>query len=84
MHFERGPWLIEFREDYSQFLQSCNWYIFRFVQCEFEHDAAMGGYEATIALLGVSVRLSYTYDSDTEIRQEIAERMKDLPNEFTS
>jgi hypothetical protein len=78
LHFERGRWLIEFREDYSQFFQPCNWYTFRFVQFEIENDAAMGGLEATAAILGLSVRVSYTYDRDTEMRRELLERVSQI------
>lgn len=79
MHVERGNWLVEFREDYSQFFQSCNWYTFQVVQLEIENDAAMGNYEVTVALLGLGIRIAYTYDKDTEMRQELRERLADLP-----
>lgn len=78
MHLEFGRWLVEFKEDYSQLWKNCNWYTFHFVRIEIEDDSVMGGFEATAVLLGLGIRVAYTYDRGTEMRQEIRERMKEI------
>ena len=43
MHFERGNWLFDFREDYSQFFSNDNWFTYRLIHIEFENDAIQCG-----------------------------------------
>lgn len=67
-------------EEYSQFLQRCNWYTFDFVWCGFEHDKSMGSVELTLIALGLGFRISYNYaqtplvDKILKAREEIEKK----------
>jgi hypothetical protein len=58
---ERGNWLIEGIEEWSQFFETCNWYTFRVCHFEIEDDRVLGGIEATLVFLGVGFRWRWTY-----------------------
>jgi hypothetical protein len=70
---------VEFIEDWTQFFQPCNWYTFRPLMIEIEHDAIMGGVEATCVLLGVGFRIRWNY-AETEESRRVAKMMADLEN----
>lgn len=83
MTFERGNWLVDLTEDYSQLFSECNWYTYRFINVEFENEAMLGGYELSIALLGFGLRVRWNHtETDTmrEIRDRVAEITGDRPS----
>jgi hypothetical protein len=58
---ERGNWLVEGIEEWSQFLGGCNWYTFHPIKAEIEDDRIMGGVEVTIIILGVGFRWRWNH-----------------------
>ena len=77
MYFERGKWLFDFQEDYSQFFQGCNWYTFQFAHIEFENDSILGAYEGTVKLLGLGIRIRWNHTETDELRS-IHESVADI------
>lgn len=80
MIIEKGKWLIQFWEEYSQFFDKCNWYTFTFAKLEFENDSHMGAYEATIVLLGFGFRWRWEH-TETEFKREILRRVDEFEND---
>ena len=81
MIFERGQWLIELCEDYSQFFDKCNWYTFRFAFIELENDAIMGAYELTFIILGLGIRIRWDH-TETDEKRELRQRAREIKAEF--
>lgn len=76
-YFERGNWLVEFIEQWSQFFTNCNWYTFNPLHVEFEDDRAMGGVEITVILLGVGIRWRWNH-TETEARAGIVRQVTEI------
>ncbi len=49
--------------EWGQLRRGFNWRTFHLVMIEFEDDRMTGGIEATAILLGVGVRVRWTYDT---------------------
>ena len=74
MVIERGNWVIEFIEQYSQFFKRCNWYTYELAHIEIEDDRAMGGVDIVFVILGLGVRVRWNYtltDKMREIRESV-------------
>lgn len=57
---------IEWIEQWSQFVQSCNWYTFNPLTIEIEDERNMGGFEVTVIVLGLGFRARWNYaETDT-------------------
>ncbi len=68
MVIERGKWLFDLSEDYSQFFGKRNWYDYRFVHIEFENDVILGAYEFMFALLGLGLRVRWQHTETDDWR----------------
>lgn len=69
----------EFKNDWTQFRRGFNWRTFRLALFEVEDDRMFGAVEATVILLGLGVRVRWTY-TITEVAQRLAddcERIKE-------
>lgn len=68
MHFEIKNLLIEFRQEWSQFFRPSefNWLDFTFVSASVEWSRYVGSFEGAITLLGLRVRVTYSYNQNTE------------------
>ena len=77
---DEKDWFFEFYEDYSQLLQKCKWYAFRFAHIEVENDKLMGDFEATFILLGLGFRFRWNHTLTKE-RQECDEAIKKILEE---
>jgi hypothetical protein len=77
MTYERGNWLFELIEEYSQFFDDCNWYTYRFAHLEFENDSILGAYEGTIVILGIGIRVRWSH-TETETMAEIKRRVETI------
>lgn len=67
---------FEFQQDWTQLVQRCNWYTFRFATIEVEWDKVMGGVEATIVIAGLGFRVRHNYaETDTvkDIKRQVSE-----------
>jgi len=60
--YERGRWLVEPIEDWSQFSARCHWYTFRFFTLECE---LLGGVEITFVVLGIGLRWRWKRKMET-------------------
>lgn len=68
-------WHFSFREQWSQFFQSCNWYDFRIIHLEVERDVCMGGWDFGLTVLGLGVIARWNYevtDAAAEVLQRVA------------
>ena len=74
---ERGNWLLNPIEEWSQFLGGCNWYTFHPFMLEIEDDRVMGGVEATVIVLGLGFRWRWTYKITEELAG-IIQQVSDL------
>lgn len=77
MVLEIGRWLIDLTEDYSQFFDACHWYTYRVAHIEFERDVVLGGWEASIALLGLGIRVRWNH-TETDALREVRRRMDEI------
>jgi hypothetical protein len=68
-------------EEWSQIAGRCNWYTFRPILIEFEHDKIMGGLEATIILLGVGLRWRWNY-AITKQAAIVLKQVAEIDKEF--
>ena len=68
--YDNGYFNIDFTEDYSQFLniKTYNWVDFTFFNFRVEADRRHGCFEIEFALLGLGIRLYWTYDIDSLTR----------------
>lgn len=75
---EVKPLLIEFSSDWINPFKwkIYNWVDFRFVKVYVEWEKMLGAVEAEVCLLGLGLRVRYTYDDDTEVWREIKEAKK--------
>lgn len=80
MIIERGKWLVEFQQDYTQFFEKCNWYTYRFCEISFENDAMMGAYDATFCVLGLSFRWRWEH-TETEFKRQLDESVAIIKKE---
>lgn len=71
---ERGNWLLEFIEEWSQFFEPCNWYTFHPIKIEFENDSILGGVEVSMILLGFGFRWRWNHT----VTEELAGIIKDV------
>jgi hypothetical protein len=77
VHFEKGQWLFEFHEEWSQLVSKYNWYTCTLCRIEFENDAILGAYEATAILIGIGLRVRWNH-TRTETMDEIERRVAEL------
>ena len=77
MHFEKGNFLFEFIEQYSQLFRIDNWYTFTFAFVEFENDKVMGALEFQVTLLGLGFRIRWNH-TETETKKDIKEKIKNI------
>lgn len=68
---------INWIEQWSQFIERCNWYDFNPVGIGGEWDRMLGGVEVTVILLGLGFRLRYNY-AETEVLEEIRQRGSEI------
>jgi hypothetical protein len=70
---EIGNWSVDARCDWLEWLspRGFNWLNFCLVRADFEWDRAMGDIEVELGLLGFRVRVTYLYDRETKMRQEV-------------
>lgn len=80
MTFDRGRWFIEIIEQWSQFFQRCNWWTFNPVLIEVDDERFLGALEGRIILLGLGIRVRWTY-TETEAARRIAAGLAPLPRE---
>ena len=72
--WERGNFLIEFIEQWSQFFQPCNWRTWQLAHIEFEDDRIMGGVEATFVLLGVGFCVRWNHTTTETMRDVLRQK----------
>ena len=77
MIIERGNWLIELHEQYSQFFEDCNWYDYKLIHIEFQNDVIMGGVEIEAALLGFVFRWRWNH-TETESMKFCSDAVKEI------
>lgn len=68
---------IEWIEQWSQFLEDCNWRTFNVVQAELEDDRMFGAVEMTLVLAGIGFRARWTY-AETETTRELRRRVEEI------
>lgn len=68
--FQRGPFLIEFIQEWTDLWPPYNWATFHPIMIEFEDDHAMGAFEGTIIVMGLGLRLCWTH-TRTEMAEHI-------------
>lgn len=73
LSWERGNWLIQPIEQWSQFFVHCNWYTFNPVLVEFEDDTLLGAVEVTAILLGVGFRVRWNHTETDAMRKIVAQ-----------
>jgi hypothetical protein len=66
--------------DWADMVPGMNWRNFRFIELSVEDDRIMGAVEGVIALLGIGLRLRWTY-TVTETAQYIVDSVKEIENE---
>ena len=59
-------------EEWSQFVQRCNWYTFHPIKIEVEDERNMGGVEATVILLGIGFRVRWNYAITEQVEDIVA------------
>ena len=72
---------IEWIEQWSQFLQACNWYTFHPIHIELEDERGMGGVECTIIVMGLGFRARWNYRR-TEKVDEIVRQAAEFQERF--
>ena len=75
--FSIGNWVIELREEWSQLWTKCNWYTITPVSVELEDDRLLGAAEASLALLGFSVRVRWNHTA-TQYMAELERRIDEI------
>lgn len=75
--FERGPFLAELIQEWTDLWPPYNWATFHPVMIEFEDDAALGGFEVTIILMGLGFRIRWNH-TRTEMVERIERQITDL------
>lgn len=55
-------------EEWSQFVQRCNWYTFHPIQFEIEDERNMGGFEVTVIIMGLGLRARWNYEETSLVR----------------
>lgn len=70
-------WFVEWIEEWSQFLEPCNWRTFHVAFIELEDDRSMGAVEATLILFGLGIRWRWNYIR-TEKSQDILDQIEAL------
>lgn len=75
--FSIGNWVIEVREEWSQLWTKCSWYTITPVSVEFEDDRLLGAVEASLTLVGFSVRVRWTH-TITAYMSELARRVDEI------
>lgn len=76
---EIGRLSLDPYEQWSQFIfRNVNWYDFNFIKLYVENDVPLGDFEIEIALLGFGLRIVWSYDRNTEMRQEIKRRFAEI------
>ena len=60
-------------EEWSQFVQRCNWYTFHPIMIEVEDERNMGGVEATVILLGLGFRVRWNYAITEQVEDLLAQ-----------
>lgn len=78
--FEIGRLLIDPQEQWSQFFGRCNWYTFNPILIELEDERCMGGVEVTVIIMGLGLRVRWTYNSKPG--EELAARADELLAQF--
>lgn len=68
---------IDWIEEWSQLAGGCNWYTFHLIQIEFEDDRILGGFEATIIILGLGFRIRCNWRV-TEEAASILQQLKEI------
>lgn len=69
MIIERGRFMLQLVEEWSQFFQSCNWRTFHFCQIEAEDESWIGNVEVTVIILGIGFRLVWNHTETPERRR---------------
>jgi|SRR5882672_766159 len=72
-------WYITWREQWSQFFRKDNWYTFNINNIEVENDKIMGGFEATVIILGLgcTIRRNHTITEDASYIKEQVDSVKE-------
>lgn len=68
---------MEFRQEWSQLWEHCNWYDFTLAQICFENDIAMGGYEFTFIILGMVFHWRWNH-TRTQMMAECEEAIENI------
>lgn len=71
---------ISLIEEWTEFfhIRGFNWVTMHPLMVEFEIERAMGTFYFTFIFMGVGFQLLFVYNSEAEVRQKIAESMKDI------
>lgn len=68
---------FEWKEEWSQFVQRCNWYTFHPILIEIEDERNMGGFEVTVIVLGLGFRVRWNYE-ETEQVKDIVRQVEEI------
>ena len=61
MIFERGNWMLDANQQWTDLFEPCNWYDFTVIRIDIENDKCMGAWEASFWLLGFGVRIRWNH-----------------------
>lgn len=78
---EYEGFFIEWIEQWSQFVQRCNWYTFHPIKIEIEDERNMGGVECTVIVMGLGFRARWNYRR-TEKVDELARQVAEIQKQF--
>lgn len=79
---KKRRWYFDFRQDWTEwFSGGYNWKEFTLIHVYYEDEVCMGTRELLLALLGLTLRITYLYDDKTGMRTKIQQRLDDWMEE---
>jgi len=81
MIIEKGKWLIDINEQYSQFFKECSWYTYNPILVEFESDVSLGACEITVVIMGLYFRVRWNH-TETDEWKDIRRMIDEIEGEI--
>ena len=77
---EVGPFSLDIEEEWTEWLTigGYNWRNFTFIEAAFEDENHLGSAEIRLALMGLTMRLSWVYNHEAPGRLILKERLADI------
>jgi hypothetical protein len=80
MYIELGRLGITIGEQYTQFIEQCNWYDYEFIKVYVDWEKLLGNFSVQLSLLGFYLDIQYHY-KDTKEWLEILKAAEELQSE---